>query len=102
MTYGYATLAPVLRYRASTGDFVGGSFRDMRAAGLATGSPAGDQALGPVLDPSEMAMPDAACVPYRISISPYAGLFEAQWGKGSLSSIAWPANTASICTQPGV
>ncbi len=101
MTYGYATFAPVLSYRASTGDFVGGNFWDMRATGLVTGSPAGDQALGPVANPSEMAMPDTACVPYRISQSPYAGLFEAQWGRGSLSAIAWPAETAGICAQPG-
>ena len=100
MTYGYAPFAPVLSYRASTGDFVGGNFWDMRATGLVTGNPSGDQALGPVLNPSEMANPDAACVVYHIAQSPYRAFFESQWGTGSLS-ISWPPETASICAQPG-
>jgi cytochrome c peroxidase len=99
-TYGYATYAPVLSYRPSTGDFVGGNFWDMRATGLVTGNPASDQALGPVVNPSEMANPDVACVVWHIAQRPYAALFEAQFGTGSLS-VAWPADTASICSQPG-
>ncbi len=62
MAYSYAPFAPVQFYRASTGDFVGGNFWDERATGLVTGNPAGDQALGPPLNPVEMANPDAACV----------------------------------------
>jgi len=60
MSYAYAPFAPVLFYRPSTGDFVGGNFWDMRATGLVTGNPAGDQALGPPLNPVEMANPDPA------------------------------------------
>jgi hypothetical protein len=62
MSYGYAPFAPILSFRASTGDFVGGNFWDDRATGMVTGNPAGDQALGPPLNPLEMANPDAACV----------------------------------------
>ena len=100
MSHGYAPFAPVLLYRASTGDFVGGNFWDERATGLVTGNPAADQALGPPLNPVEMANLDAACVVYHLSQSAYRSLFEQVWGAQSFA-ITWPADTAQLCAQPG-
>jgi cytochrome c peroxidase len=100
MTYAYAPFAPVLSFRASTGDFVGGNFWDERATGFVTGNPAADQALGPPLNPVEMANPDAACVVYHLSQSQYRPLFEQVWGPQSFA-ITWPADTADQCAQPG-
>jgi cytochrome c peroxidase len=99
MSYAYAPFAPVLFYRPSTGDFVGGNFWDMRATGLVTGNPAGDQALGPPLNPVEMANPDPACAVYHLAIGPYAGLFQRVWGAGAFT-IAWPANVEKLCSMP--
>jgi cytochrome c peroxidase len=100
MSYDYAPFAPVQFYRASTGDFVGGNFWDERATGMVTGNPAADQALGPPLNPVEMANPDAACVAYHLSQSAYRDLFEQVWGAQSFA-ITWPADTAQLCAQPG-
>jgi cytochrome c peroxidase len=100
MSYGYAPFAPILFFRASSGDFVGGNFWDDRATGMVTGNPAADQALGPPLNPLEMANPDAACVVYHLSQSQYRSLFEQVWGAQSFA-INWPGNTAQVCAQPG-
>ncbi len=100
MSYGYAPLAPVLFYRPSTKDFVGGNFWDGRATGYVTGNPAADQALGPPLNPVEMANPDPACVVYSISQAQYRGLFLSVWGPQSFN-IAWPSDTQKLCTRPG-
>ena len=99
MSYGYAPMAPLLHYRPSTGDFVGGNFWDGRATGFVTGNPAGDQALGPPLNPVEMANPDAGCVVNHLSSAQYRFLFESVWGAQSFN-IAWPANTQKLCGQP--
>jgi cytochrome c peroxidase len=99
MAYSYAPFAPVQFYRASTNDFVGGNFWDERATGLVTGNPAADQALGPPLNPVEMANPDAACVAYHLSQSAYRSLFEQVWGAQSFA-ITFPADTAQLCAQP--
>ena len=48
-----------------------------------------------------MANPDTACITYKLSLAPYRSLFEEIWGAGSLSSITWPADVASICATPG-
>jgi cytochrome c peroxidase len=47
-----------------------------------------------------MANPDTACIVYKLSLAPYASLFEQIWGVGSLSSITWPSNVASVCATP--
>ena len=98
-SYGYAPFAPVLHYDAGTGQFVGGNFWDLRATGLITGNPSGDQALNPVSDPMEMAMPDQACVVYRIAAGPYRPVFERVWGGGAFA-INWPAEAAAKCAVP--
>jgi cytochrome c peroxidase len=99
-SYGYAPFAPVQFFRSSTGDFVGGNFWDERATGMVTGNPAADQALGPPLNPLEMANPDAACVVFHLSQSAYRFLFEQVWGAQSFA-ITFPADTAQLCAQPG-
>ncbi len=98
-SYGYAPLAPVLNYDAGRGQFVGGNFWDLRATGLITGNPAADHALNPPTDPLEMAMPDQACVVYRIAAGPYRAVFERVWGGGAFA-INWPADTAAKCAVP--
>jgi cytochrome c peroxidase len=90
----------VLHYNEGQGDLVGGNFWDMRATGRRLGNPAAEQAEGPPVDPTEMALPDIACAVYRASQRPYRGLFEAVWGAQAFT-ISWPANTEEVCNQPG-
>ena len=91
----YATISPVFHQERS-GLFVGGNFWDGRATGSKLGNPAADQAQGPFLNPAEQALPDAACVVYRVSVSGYATLYATVWG-GNLASIVFPAGTDAAC-----
>jgi len=95
-TAAYATISPIF---SGGGNPSGGNFWDGRATGTVLGNPAADQAAGPFLNPVEQAMPDAACVVYRVKNGAYVDLFTAAWGNDILS-IVWPANTESICTTP--
>jgi cytochrome c peroxidase len=99
-THTYAPLSPVLHYNEGQGDLVGGNFWDMRATGRRLGNPAAEQAEGPPVDPTEMALPDIACAVYRASQRPYRALFESVWGVQAFA-IGWPANTEEVCSQPG-
>ena len=60
----YTYLSPPLHHVMDEGEplFLGGAFWDGRATGAVTGSVLADQAMGPLLNPAEMAMPDAAAV----------------------------------------
>ena len=98
-SYGYAPFAPVLHYDPAINEFIGGNFWDLRATGMITGNPSGDQALAPPVDPLEMAMPDSACVVYRAVTGPYKTLFAQVWGQQVLT-INWPAQTEQQCSQP--
>lgn len=64
----YATQSPTLHVEIEDGEalFVGGNFWDGRATGEKLGNPAADQAQGPFLNPVEQALPDSACVVYRV------------------------------------
>jgi cytochrome c peroxidase len=79
---------------------VGGNFWDGRATGEKLGNPAADQAQGPFLNPVEQALPDSACVVYRVCNpvmpSDYPVSFEAVWGADACA-IAWPADVATSC-----
>ncbi len=75
---------------------MGGNFWDGRATGLKLGNPAADQAQGPFLNPVEQALPDAACVVYRVSVSSYAAQYATVWD-GNLASIVFPAATDAPC-----
>ena len=98
--YTYSSYFPPLQYNATQGLFFGGNFWDSRATGYLLRAPDGEQAQFPPVDPDEMANPDTACIVYKLSKAPYASLFEEIWGTGSLSSISWPADVASICATP--
>ena len=99
-THTYAPLAPVLHYNEDQGDLVGGNFWDMRATGRRLGNPAAEQAQGPPTNPTEMGLPDMACLVYRASQRPYRSLFEAVWGPQAFA-ITWPADVEQVCSAPG-
>jgi cytochrome c peroxidase len=96
----YAAFAPVLHYDSLRGDLVGGAFWDMRASGYRLQNPSAEQAQGPPTNPVEMALPDSACLAYRLSKAPYRKLFVEVWGSDSFM-IAWPANVERVCSTPG-
>src|SRR6201993_503296 len=100
-TYAYAPFSPVLHYNNTQQDFYGGNFWDMRAGGIRLDNPAAEQAQGPPTNPVEMGNLDIATYVYKISISQEAPFFEAFWGKGSLSSIHFPPNIATLAKIPG-
>ena len=95
----YTTMSPILHFDATMG-WVGGNFWDGRATGAKLGIPAADQAQGPFLNPAEQALPDSACVVYRVFNARYGADFERVWGAGS-RSIAWPRNVDRSCSVLG-
>ena len=80
----YATFSPMFHFDSNRGQFVGGNFWDGRATGEILGNPSADQALGPFLNPVEQNMTDMEAVIDRVARSRYAGLFDQEWGVGSL------------------
>lgn len=99
----YATQSPIF-HMDKKGMFVGGNFWDGRATGEKLGNPAADQAQGPFLNPVEQALPDSACVVYRVCnpVIPgdYPISFEEVWGAGACD-IAWPADIETVCATEG-
>jgi len=99
----YATLSPVF-YQDKSGLFVGGNFWDGRATGDKLGNPAADQAQGPFLNRVEQALPDSACVVYRVcnpvDPSAYEVSFKDVWGE-SACAIDWPADVETTCATEG-
>lgn len=83
----YAMYAPIFHWDGGEGLFFGGQFWDGRATGLDLGDPLADQAVGPPLNPVEMANPDKATVIADVAASDYADLFEQVWGDGSLDDV---------------
>src|ERR1700757_3181551 len=100
-TYAYAPFSPVLHYNNTQQDFYGGNFWDMRAGGIRLDNPAAEQAQGPPTNPVEMGNLDIATYIYKLSLTPEAKFFETFWGKGTLSSIKWPAGIAQLAATPG-
>jgi cytochrome c peroxidase len=100
----YATLSPIF-HQDKKGLFVGGNFWDGRATGELLGNPAADQAQGPFLNPAEQALPDSACVVWRVCnpVTPgdYPVSFKEVWGAGTCD-IAWPADVQATCATEGV
>jgi cytochrome c peroxidase len=99
----YATQSPIFHIDKK-GLFVGGNFWDGRATGEKLGNPAADQAQGPFLNPVEQALPDSACVVYRVCnpVIPgdYPVLFEEIWGDEACD-ISWPADVGTVCATEG-
>jgi len=98
--YTYAPNFPVLNFNKTQQAFFGGNFWDSRATGYLLGSPDAEQAQHPPVDTQEHALPDTACIAFRLSTAVYRPLFETVWGTGSLD-IAFPPNTEQICDTPG-
>jgi cytochrome c peroxidase len=98
--YTYAPFFPVLNFNQTQGLFFGGNFWDGRATGYLLGSPDQEQAQHPPVDTQEHALPDTACIAFRLTTAPYRRLFETVWGAGSLD-IKFPRNTEEICETPG-
>lgn len=111
-TSAYATPSPILHFvlekennkNKAEALFIGGNFWDGRATGEKLGNPAADQAQGPFLNPLEQALPDSACVVYRVCnpVLPadYPVAFEDVWGPG-VCSISWPADVETQCAIEG-
>src|SRR5438132_11942334 len=98
--YTYSPRFPVLQYNETQGLCCGGNFWDARSTGYLLQSPDAEQAQHPPVDTQEHALPDTACIAFRISQAEYRSLFELIWGKGSLD-IKFPHNTEEICSTPG-
>jgi cytochrome c peroxidase len=96
-TSTYATVSPILHLDRS-GTWVGGNFWDGRATGEKLGNPAADQAQGPFLNPAEQALPDSACVVYRVATASYPVSYASVWGTG-LDSVSWPADIDTACAN---
>jgi cytochrome c peroxidase len=98
----YATMSPIFHLSPQAGGtFVGGNFWDGRATGERLGNPAADQAQGPFLNPKEQALPDSACVVYRVcTATTYPVTFEDVWGAGACA-ITWPADIDLLCATEG-
>lgn len=79
----YAMYAPIFHYDKKEGLWIGGQFWDGRATGEVLGDPLADQALGPFLNPVEMANSSKELVVRDVKNSSYADLFEEVW-PGSL------------------
>jgi cytochrome c peroxidase len=96
----YASPGPVFHHTYEDGEilFVGGAFLDGRATGHKLGSVVADQALGPFVNPAEMAMPNLACVVQRVCEAEYKGEMEAVWGKG-ICEISFPADLEKQCAS---
>jgi cytochrome c peroxidase len=96
----YATQSPILHFLTKKGVWLGGNFWDGRATGEKLGSPAADQAQGPFLNPKEQALPDSACVVYRVCTASYPVSFGSVWGADACN-IAWPADAEATCGTEG-
>jgi cytochrome c peroxidase len=83
----YAMYAPSFYWDTEEELWIGGQFWDGRATGEVLGDPLADQALGPFLNPVEMANTSKAQVIADVAASEYADLFELVWGAGSLAYV---------------
>ena len=80
--------------------FIGGNFWDGRATGEKLGNPAADQAQGPFLNPVEQALPDNACVVYRVCTASYPTSYRDVFGPDDCD-IVWPQDIDNVCATPG-
>jgi len=97
--YSYAPNFPVLNHNDTQNAFFGGNFWDSRATGYLLGSPDANQAQGPPVDTQEHALPDTACIAFRLQTAVYKSFFETIWGDDL--DIKFPGNTEEICETPG-
>ncbi|MGL4280021.1 MAG: cytochrome-c peroxidase [Albidovulum sp.] len=97
----YASPGPVFHHTYEDGEilFVGGVFHDGRATGHQLGSVVADQALGPFVNPAEMALPSLACVVERVCGGDHKDGMAAVWGK-DICEMAFPAELEAQCADP--
>ena len=98
--YTYSPRFPVLQLYPDQALLFGGNFWDGRSTGYLLQSADAEQAQHPPVDTQEHALPDTACIAFRLSTAVYRPLFEQVWGAGSLE-ITFPPNTEGICDTPG-
>ncbi|MEO8334523.1 MAG: cytochrome c peroxidase [bacterium] len=96
----YATQAPVLYYDPNDDTYVGGNFWDGRATGARLGNASAEQSELPFVNSVEQALPDAACVIYRVSKATYINAYVAAYD-ARIKSIVWPSNTNALCQIEG-
>lgn len=84
-TIAYTGFSPNLHIDEE-GTFVGGMFWNGRAAGWDLNDPIAEQAIGPLLNPLEMNMPDKKRVVLKVEQAGYADLFGDVWGPDSLDA----------------
>ena len=87
-TAAYAGQSPVFFWNEEDEVWMGGMFWDGRATGETLGDPLAEQAMGPFLNPLEMAVPDATALCQKVAEADYADAFVAVWGDGSLDCAA--------------
>jgi cytochrome c peroxidase len=85
-TAAYSGFSPILQQDAE-GTWFGGMFWDGRATGHRLGDPIAEQALGPFLNPVEMAMPSKAAVVAEVQASNYAWKFLAVFGPDAFDDV---------------
>ena len=94
----YATYAPALHFDDAEELWIGGNFWDGRATGEELGNPAADQAIGPLLNPVEQALPDRSCVIYRVRESRYVVMWYATWGH-EIADVSFPDDMSEQCRK---
>jgi len=82
----YAMYAPARYFDDVEGLWIGGQFWDSRATGDVLGDPLADQALGPFLNPVEMANASKGQVVSDARNGPYGTFFKQVCGAGKLNN----------------
>jgi cytochrome c peroxidase len=98
--YTYSPWFPTLEFNETQQLFFGGNFWDSRSTGYLLQNPDAEQAQHPPVDTQEHALPDTACIAFRLQSAPYRPLFEQVWGAGALD-IKFPHDAEAICGTPG-
>jgi cytochrome c peroxidase len=97
--YTYSPRFPVLELYPDQNLLFGGNFWDGRSTGYLLQSADAEQAQHPPVDTQEHALPDTACIAFRLESAPYKSFFERIWG--DILDIRFPGNTEDICETPG-
>jgi cytochrome c peroxidase len=97
--YTYSPRYPVLQLYPDQALLFGGNFWDGRSTGYLLQSADAEQAQHPPVDTQEHALPDTACIAFRLSTAVYKPLFEKVWGDAL--DIKFPNDTEEICETPG-
>jgi cytochrome c peroxidase len=98
--YTYSPRYPVLELYPDQNLLFGGNFWDGRSTGYLLQSADAEQAQHPPVDTQEHALPDTACIAFRLTTAVYRPLFELVWGSDSFD-IKFPHDTEQICDTPG-